>query len=171
MTPSFWLLEVPISVSFSSFRALLSPQPHPFQCGVQLGFPESHRPADLEIGNQAEWPPSLVKETSLAPGGDPRGLRPHRAFHLLIKLFGSHPTRLRASGPDPVQVAFAPLLRFRCLVCDHLAIRALYRGLVISQDGRWTSGRDRWTIPQPVEVVLVPASFTVLPPIDAVLRH
>ena len=53
-----------------------SPHPHPFQCSVQLGFPESHRPADLEIGNQAERPQSLVKETTLA------GRQPHRdAIH------------------------------------------------------------------------------------------
>jgi len=28
-------------------------QPHPFQGGVHLGFPESHRPANLEIGDEA----------------------------------------------------------------------------------------------------------------------
>ncbi len=36
-----------------------SPHPHPFQRGVQLGFPESHRPADLEIGNQAGHAPAI----------------------------------------------------------------------------------------------------------------
>ena len=38
---------------------LPSPHPHPFQGRVQFGFPESHRPADLEIGDQTGHAPAI----------------------------------------------------------------------------------------------------------------
>jgi len=33
--------------------------PHPFQGGVHLGFSESHRPADFEIGDQSGHAPAV----------------------------------------------------------------------------------------------------------------
>ena len=85
--------------------------------------------------------PLPVRCCGTAPGGDPRGRRPHRAFHLLIELCGSQPRRLRASGPDPVQVAFAPLLRFRCVVGHHLATWALYQEPAFSQERSFPQNR------------------------------
>ena len=37
----------------------MSPHPHPFQCGVQFGFPESNRSADFVIGNQSGYAPTI----------------------------------------------------------------------------------------------------------------
>ena len=39
--------------------ATVSPHPHPFQCGVQLGFPEPHCPADFEVGDQSGHAPAI----------------------------------------------------------------------------------------------------------------
>ena len=36
-----------------------SPHPHPFQCSVQLGFSESHRPTDFVIGDEAGHAPAI----------------------------------------------------------------------------------------------------------------
>ena len=40
-------------------KSIGSPDPHPFQGGVQFGFPESHRPADLVIGDQSGHAPAI----------------------------------------------------------------------------------------------------------------
>ena len=36
-----------------------STHPHPFQCGVQLGFPESHGAADLEVRDESRHAPTI----------------------------------------------------------------------------------------------------------------
>ena len=36
-----------------------SPHPHPLQGGVQLSFPESHRPADLVVRDQSGHAPAV----------------------------------------------------------------------------------------------------------------